>query len=146
LARDRLHNLARAGGGLNAAEDVALSAFHSFYQRAAAGLFPRLDDRHDLWKLLMTITGRKVAREYRRRHPAITLGDAIDLVIAREPTPELAGELADQVRHLLAALPDEVQRSIALMKMEGFTNQEIASHHGCHVATVERKLNRVTAQ
>jgi DNA-directed RNA polymerase specialized sigma24 family protein len=143
LARYHLRKLARVGGGLNAPEDLVVSAFHSFYRRAAAGLFPCLDDRHDLWKLLVTITGRKAAREYRRKRPEMTLGDAIDLMIAREPTPELAAELADQVRHRLSALPDDVQRSIALMKMEGFTNEEIASRQGCHVATVERKLKMI---
>jgi DNA-directed RNA polymerase specialized sigma24 family protein len=140
LARDRLRNLARAGGGLNSAEDVALSAFHSFFQRAAAGHFPRLDDRDDLWKLLVTLTGRKAAREYRRKYPRVTLGDALGQVIGKDPTPEFAALVADQYRHLLEALPDEMQRSIALMKLEGFTNNEIASSLGCHVTTVERKL------
>src|SRR5580704_13070841 len=40
-------------------EDVALSAFHSFCQGAQAGRFPRLDDRNDLWQILVLITARK---------------------------------------------------------------------------------------
>jgi hypothetical protein len=40
-------------------EDVALSAFTSFYRAAEQGRFPRLDDRHDLWQLLMLLTDRK---------------------------------------------------------------------------------------
>ncbi len=40
-------------------EDVALSAFQSFCDRAGQGQFPKLSDRDDLWRLLATITVRK---------------------------------------------------------------------------------------
>src|SRR5262249_28101469 len=40
-------------------EDVALSAFASFCRAAEAGCFPRLSDRDDLWRLLVTLTERK---------------------------------------------------------------------------------------
>ena len=41
-------------------EDVALSAFHSLCDRVGRGQFPQLADRDDLWRLLVTITARKV--------------------------------------------------------------------------------------
>lgn len=40
-------------------EDVALSAFQSLCKGAAAGQFPKLNDREDLWRLLVVITIRK---------------------------------------------------------------------------------------
>jgi DNA-directed RNA polymerase specialized sigma24 family protein len=40
-------------------EDVALSAFESFYQRAERGQFPQLNDRDDLWQLLVIVTVRE---------------------------------------------------------------------------------------
>jgi hypothetical protein len=46
----------RLGGARRRAadeEDVMLSAFNSFCQGLAAGRFPWLSDRHDLWKLLV---------------------------------------------------------------------------------------------
>jgi hypothetical protein len=42
-------------------EDVALSAFDSFYRAAGRGCFPKLNDRQDLWQLLVLITCRKAA-------------------------------------------------------------------------------------
>src|SRR5262245_23604177 len=57
LAQDRLSARARR---MSDGEDVALSAMNSFYQRARQGQFPQLDDRHDLWKVLLTLTIRKV--------------------------------------------------------------------------------------
>src|SRR5580704_13752091 len=47
-------------------EDVALSAFHSLCKGAADGRFSKLDDRDDLWKLLVVITLRKARRAVRR--------------------------------------------------------------------------------
>src|SRR5262245_16840975 len=40
-------------------EDVALSAFDSFCRGAARGRFPKLNDRHNLWALLVRITDCK---------------------------------------------------------------------------------------
>ena len=49
------------------AEDVALSAFHSFCDRVSRGQFPALDDRNDLWRLLSTITARKAVSTIRHQ-------------------------------------------------------------------------------
>src|ERR1051326_5991770 len=46
-------------------EDVALSAIHSFFLGAKKGRFPQLEDRDDLWKLLVTITERKALDQLR---------------------------------------------------------------------------------
>ena len=71
----RLVGLARqmlgaAPRGVADEEDVALSAFDSFCRGAAEGRFPRLDDRDDLWQILMMLTARKALRLLRqeRRH------------------------------------------------------------------------------
>jgi hypothetical protein len=46
-------------------EDVALSAFHSFCDRATRHQFPHLVDRAELWRLLAVITLRSVERKLR---------------------------------------------------------------------------------
>src|SRR5262245_15997347 len=56
LARARLRGTSRAVAD---EEDAALSAFDSFCRGAACGRYPRLDDRDDLWRLLVVITERK---------------------------------------------------------------------------------------
>ena len=43
-------------------EDVALSAMNSFCQGMAKHRFDQVNDRNDLWKLLVTITARKAWR------------------------------------------------------------------------------------
>jgi DNA-directed RNA polymerase specialized sigma24 family protein len=157
LARARLGN----GRGLGAdEEDVALSAFHSFYRAAAAGRFPRLDDRNDLWLLLVTITARKAARLQRdsrrlKRGGGEVLDEAavardgpanLDLVAAApDPTPAFAAEVADECRRLLGRLADDDLRAVALLKMEEYTTVEIATRVGRAPRSVERMLQLIRA-
>src|SRR6516165_6549331 len=58
LVRKRLMGAPRAADD---EEDVALSAFNSFFRRAQEGRFPKLTDRDDLWELLMLIATRKAS-------------------------------------------------------------------------------------
>ncbi|HEX9359606.1 MAG TPA: ECF-type sigma factor [Streptosporangiaceae bacterium] len=144
-------------------EDVALSAFDSFCRGAVAGRFPQLTDRDDLWRLLVTLTARKafdqVRDEYRlKRGGGAVLGQSalrpageeaepgFEWFVGREPTPEAAAMVAEECRRLLACLKTDELRTIALWKMEGYTNEEIAAKLDCAPSTVERKLQRIRAQ
>jgi RNA polymerase sigma factor (sigma-70 family) len=142
LARRWLRN---SRPGIDDAEDVALSAIKSFCHRAAEGKFPRLDDRHDLWRILVTIAARKAAATYRHKSPSTGDDELLNQVIGREPSPELAAEVAEQIRRLLLALPNESYRTIALKKLEGCTNAEIAEDLGCSTKNVEYKLRNIRA-
>ena len=157
LARARLRASPRPGGGAVAdEEDAALSAFDSFCAGIARGKFPQLADRNDLWRLLVVITARKVGAQVQRRRrrkrggdrvfgPA-DLGeglDGLDRIIGPEPTPEFAAMVADECRRRLAGLTDERQRQIALLKMEGYTHEEIAQRLGCGLRSVVRKVDLI---
>lgn len=155
---DRLTRFARRklGDGPRAAadeEDVAASVLDSFFRRAAQGDFPDLAGRDDLWKLLKTIAARKAVnrieherrdkRDHRRRAETPADPDAespLALLVGREPDPAELSEMADTFRELLALLPDDEMRSIALLRLEGFSNEEIARKIGRAVPTVERRL------
>src|SRR5262249_23551371 len=125
-------------------EAVALSAFKSLCLGAEQGRFVQLDDRTDLWRLLAVITVRKAIDLQRRQRAAET--DPLDgpaELLSREPTPELAAEVADEYRRLLGRLDDPQLRDIALWKVEGHTNGEMAVRLGGVVRSVERKLQRI---
>jgi len=141
LARARL----RGRPGLAAYdEDVALSAFKSLCLGAEAGRFPRLNDRDDLWRLLALLTVRKAIDLQRRRKREVPLGEgAIEQLLSEEPNPELAEELSDECRRLLDRLEDPQLRTVALWKVEGYSNEEIADRLGCVVRSVERKMQRI---
>lgn len=131
-------------------EVIASSSFRSFCLAAAGGRFPRLDDRHDLWRLLVAIAGRKVA-DHLERDGALKRGggvnrageDALLTVIGREPTPEFAVSVAEEFERLIDRLGDDVLRRIAVWKMEGFTNREVGERLGCAERTVANKLELI---
>lgn len=162
---DQLVHLARAR--LRAAhrgpadeEDAALNAFDSLCRGVAAGRFPRLEGRDDLWRLLATITARKAADQIqhegrRKRGGGRVRGETDDtpdvegepggLVRAVDPGPSPAfiALMGEEVRRLFGSLPDETLRLVALLKLEGYTNDEIASSLDCALRSVERKLERI---
>jgi RNA polymerase sigma factor (sigma-70 family) len=159
LARRKLQGLRR---GAADEEDVVLSAFDSFYRGLEQGRFPQLDDRHNLWELLVVITVRKgidlCQRETRQKRGGGKIagesaldgllgsedgGAGIEQVVGAEPTPELAAQAADELQRLLGVLPKEEVRAVALLKLEGYTNAEIADRLGCAEVTVERRLSLI---
>jgi DNA-directed RNA polymerase specialized sigma24 family protein len=154
LARRRLHGAPRQAAD---EEDVALSAFASFCRAVEQGRFPRLEDRDDLWQLLVLLAVRKAAdlatRARREKHgggrvrhlSALSDGErpAFAALISREPDPAFAVQVAQQCEHLLGRLADDTLRQLAVWKLEGHSNQEIAGRLGCALPTVERKLRRI---
>ena len=149
-------------------EDVALSAMFSFCRGMEAGKFTDAEDRHDLWKILVTITDRKVAAKYkheyaqkrggrRREEGGHQLhGESVLLRFGRgeergaglaeaavsEPTPELAAEVVENCNKMLDCL-DDVSRKIALLTLEGYSQSEIADKVGVVRETVSRKIRRI---
>jgi RNA polymerase sigma factor (sigma-70 family) len=125
-------------------EDVALSAFNSLCLGAERGRFPDLVDRDDLWRLLTVMTIRKAIDVQRRGRASEVIGEPnLEQLLSDEPPPELAAEMADEYQRLLGLLDDAELRSIALWKVEGHSNEEIAARLGCVERTVERKLQRI---
>jgi RNA polymerase sigma factor (sigma-70 family) len=157
LARRRLGDAPRRAAD---EEDVVASAFGSFFRRVQEGHYPRLGDRDGLWHLLVRITECKALNQLRdqgrqKRGGGRVLGESgflrpdlssgtpgIDQVPGAEPTPEFAAALADSLDQLLRLLDVDL-RQIALLKLEGRTNEEIADMTDRSLPTVERRLKLI---
>jgi DNA-directed RNA polymerase specialized sigma24 family protein len=155
LARQKLASAPRR---VRDEEDLALSAFASFCKAVEQGRLPDLVDRHDLWKLLITMTAQKAVDELRREGrqkrgcgrvkgesqivPGTGSSSFGGLDLGDTPSPEFAAIVAEECDRLLGRLNDDL-RAVALAKMEGFTNQEIARRLDCSVSTVERSLRLI---
>jgi DNA-directed RNA polymerase specialized sigma24 family protein len=155
LARAKLRCIPRRAAD---EEDVALSALKSFCRAAEEDRFPRLEDRADLWQLLLVITARKAINLIRhertakegggkvRNLSALASGDAEQAgpafadMVSREPDPAFAAQMAEECRLLLAKLGTKELQSLAVWKMEGYTNEEIKTKLDCALPTVERRL------
>ena len=148
LARKRLRDTPRQAAD---EEDVALSAFDSFCRNAEQGRFPDLTDRDSLWRVLATFTVRKAAHHLRdaarqKRGGTANLDDAsgiLEDVLGREPEPALAVGMAEECERLLAALGDPELRQVAVMRMDGYSVEEVASKAGCAPRSVKRKLQLI---
>ena len=66
-------------------------------------------------------------------------------VAAPGPTPAQAAEFADQLERLLAGL-DEEERKIVDLKLQDYTQEEIAQQLNCSERTVRRILKRLQAR
>ena len=124
-------------------EDAAQSAFHAVCTGIRAGSYPDLQDRRCLWGLLLRVTTLKVAQRHRfdfrqRRDVRRNLTDsvfansaqpdaeAIGQLHSREPSPEFAAEFVEVCELLFQQLDDPTLREVASLRMEGFTDTEIA--------------------
>jgi RNA polymerase sigma factor (sigma-70 family) len=142
LARKRLQDLPGMAGY---DEDLALRSFHSVCQRLRDPARPlHLAGRDDLWRLLAMRTISRAIDLVRRHRPGEVPGaNDVEQLLAREPTPEEAAEMADECRRLLDLLDEPQLRQIALWKVEGYTNEEIAARVDCVTRTIERKVSRI---
>lgn len=157
LARKKLRS---SGRRVADEEDVVQNAFHSFFRAVTEGRFPQLDSRDSLWRLLVVITAnkalRQLAHEQRKKRGGGTLAGSLGIYplgsdreaalaefVGAEPTPEFAAQVADEYRRLLDRLGDDSLRQVAVSKMEGYSNDEIADQLACSRRTVARKLEAI---
>ncbi len=141
-------------------EDVVLSAFKSFCQAAEKGRFPQLNDRDDVWQLLLVLSDRKAAdlvqfeRRLRRGGGRVldeaafantksSTAPGLAGVVDPAPTPEFSALVAEECRRLLDLLGEAELQRIALRKLEGYTVEEIAAELGCVSRTVKRRLHLI---
>jgi RNA polymerase sigma factor (sigma-70 family) len=140
-------------------EDVLQSMFRSFCARQGRGEFD-LADRDELWRLLVTITLRKArntARDHHRemrdvsreqtipsdRDDGSCPGWALEQMDRSNPSPAEAAVLNEALERRLQSLADPALRQIALWRLEGYSNREIADRLDCTERSVERKLERI---
>jgi DNA-directed RNA polymerase specialized sigma24 family protein len=158
LARKTLRGRA---GAAEDEEDAALSAIRTVCRRAAQGRFPRLDDRDDLWRLLVVITVRKAFDQIQRRKAKKRGGDRVigeadlwsgggsepgaglDGFAGAEPSPELAAMVVEEYQRLWTRLPNDSLRLVLDLTLEGYTKEEIAERMKRTVRSVARKLEAI---
>ena len=147
LSRLAEQHLSRKLAGRVEGEDVVQSVFRTFFRRTAQGEF-QIDCASQLWQLLVTITVRK-ARAQGRHHTAAmrdvdveqpgAVADAILELASREPGPEEAVILMDQIEVLLQGLPPFYCQVLEL-RLQGHAAVEIAGRLGVARRTVYRAL------
>jgi RNA polymerase sigma-70 factor (ECF subfamily) len=133
-------------------EDVVQSVFRTFFGRARAGQF-RIEDQDDLCKLLMRITVHKTLKQVAfhkaaKRDPnqetvqGSSSQEMLLELLDRDPTPDTAVEFLDQLEHLLARMRP-LDRQILEMRLQGFSNEEIAKKLDIYDRKIRRVIERI---
>lgn len=136
-------------------EDIALSAINALYDGARADRFRKLEDRDDLWQILCMITARKTASAWRKKKARPEIGESafgnpgdddqklgIEQIASGRPDDGFLDSLSSTSCELLEGL-DERQREVALLRLQGYSNQEIADQIGRSIKSVERYLKSI---
>ena len=145
-------------------EDVAIEVLSGLFRGIRDARFGKLEDREDLWQLLRMLARRRAIDQVRydlspKRHglgeSALAAHDSssgevngMQQVPADDPAPELSVQLHEAFCRRLEQLanPECIAlqlQQIAMWKLEGRTNDEIAQSLGCVTRTVERRLDLI---
>jgi len=142
-------------------EDVALSALNSFFRGCAEGRFKDLDGDEEMWRLLVTITARKITAQRRKQLAAkrgggnvrgesafmgvcdSRINQGLAQIMDKSLTPQSTDAIVEACRELLEALPNEQLRATALMRMEGYSNKEISADLECSVARTKQRVAQI---
>ena len=150
LARRRLDPIRRKVDP----EDVLQSVYRSFFLRNAKGQFD-FSNWNDVWNMLVCLTLRKCGHRIEYFHAAVrdvrreTMprpdadSSAEFEALARDPTPAEAAALTETVDELMRQLPDERQRQMLALRLQGYKLAEISGEVGRSEQTVIRVLERV---
>ncbi|MFT7639844.1 MAG: RNA polymerase sigma factor (sigma-70 family) [Pirellulaceae bacterium] len=137
-------------------EDVVQSAIRTFLRRVQEGQF-ELDGDDGVWRLICAITLNK-ARQQARRHlrkkrsldQEVYLAHSDDSsapqaanLPAEAATAEDAAILVDLVEQLLSQSQNEHEQQIIALRLQDFTNDEIANQVGCSERTVRRIIGQL---
>jgi len=134
------------------AEDIVQSVFRTFFVRLKDGRFV-FQEEDDLCKLLVRITLHKTLRQVAfhkaaKRDPNMESNqgehhrEQLLAVLDREPSAEDALAFEDELEKFLAPLSEQEQQIIRL-RLQGFTNDEIAQQMGLYDRKIRRVMERV---
>lgn len=150
LAENRLRQ-AEGLGRVASGEDIASEALQRFFEAVDKNGFPELHDRDNLWRILSTITARAVLNLKRhntaqKRGSGRVRGESvfdscdggIEGSAACGPTEDWDLIFEEALSRLTAK-----QQEIALMKLSGYSNQEISVAVAKPLRTVERNLHEI---
>lgn len=161
----KIRDLAKSKLSKPDSEEVANDVLVALTQSIAGGKYPDLCDRNSLWFLILKITQRRVialtrrekaqkripseSMEVNRFQESVNVESLtdyemeLDQVIALNSTEAAWIEISDCWEELLRSLPDDVCRKIAQLKLQAYSNREIAMMMEFTPSKVDRKVRLI---
>ena len=143
-------------------QDFAIQAFQNLAEGIQRGKWPRLENRSDLWQVLLQVSNCRI-KDYVRQQMATKRGGQMQRLGTGANSPatrpvdldqfptrdsfvqdaEQLMQLMFELSHRLRGMPTHVR--ILVDHLNNYTNQEIAIRHEISSRTVRRKLDEVLA-
>jgi RNA polymerase sigma factor (sigma-70 family) len=139
-------------------QDFAIQAFHNLAEGVRRGRWPRLDNRNDLWQVLLQAANCRI-KDFVRNQMAEKRGGSqqrltdgpqssrpmdLDQFQARDEFPQDAEQLVQLMFDLSNRLRGKITHvRILVDHLNNYTNQEIAIRYEISSRTVRRKLDEI---
>ncbi len=133
-------------------DDVAQSAFNALCSALRDGQYSELADRDELWRLMAVIAVNK-ARSKAAREKSIRRGGKLNRVDKsseclysledREFPVEDELIVREECERLLELLQRDEVKQVAVLKIGGYNDSEIAEQVGCSRRSVQRRLSLI---
>lgn len=129
-------------------DDVLVEVMCSVLQRLELGQYPEVQNRQDLFRLLNAITVRRVIslnrHEARAKRGSSRRALNEDGLLRNVADPRaMFLEQQEELARLLDLLPEDLMRTVAIMRLDGYCVTEIATMTGVSVPTIERRLRSI---
>jgi len=133
-------------------DDVAQSAFYSLCKALQNGRYEQLENREELWKILAVIAINKARNRARDQGRQKRGGDKAHVadgdpylqgLVSAEFTVDEDLMMKEECERLLTLLQRDELKQVAILKVEGYTNEEIADRLRCSRRSVQRRLNLI---
>ncbi len=142
-------------GQMSDGEDFAVIAFQALLDGFRNGRFQQIRNRVELWRMLTTIAARRavnhIKSELRQRRGGGARRQLEDDELIGEhranwgsaDDPAWIAQFAETIQSLFRALPDDLFRTVARMRLAGHDIKEIADQLQVSPRTIDRKLGQI---
>ena len=139
-------------------EDLAVWAMNTFQRCVRDGMYPKIQNRRDIWKFLVSILERKSVDHIRRQHAEKRGGGdvrgesvfedqnqprVIERVCMEKSNFEMMVDFMDVLDVIVDRLNDPVLGEVLAAKFAGHSTKEISRITGMSVSSVDRKLKLI---
>ena len=127
-------------------EDVVLSAFHALCTAVQQGRY-NITNRHELWRIAAVIVVNRAynrirdEKRYRRGGGRNRCDSSVlESLVCPKPDASHALVMHEECQSLLAKLTKPDLQVVALLKVDGYTDDQVAEMLGCSRRTIQRRL------
>jgi DNA-directed RNA polymerase specialized sigma24 family protein len=145
---------------LKSGKDVSADILMKISRELSAGEHQELQNRNDLWVLLISIVEEYVIRrrDGRQQHDDIfplelpltdylnSCDQDLELMLSKGNKYGNLQAILDQMEDLVAMVKDPKSKEIASLKLQGLSNREIGSRLGIVAKTVDRKMKKIVSR